>query len=229
MSPGIAHGRPDAPHVRGIGHTPVHVYLAVVLPVAIALGAVAVQPWLLPSDLLRDGQAVAAAHGSAATAYGLLSNLGIVVLAASAGAAFVGRLALRGTADRLRPLLAWSAALSLALALDDLLLLHETATFLPWAGALFVGAYGAAFVIFVVWFRAPIRQELDAGLLVITAAALAASAVVDVVIEPPTQWSVFIEDGAKLLGVVAWSAFVMRAAILALDPARPHGRAAAGS
>lgn len=208
------------------GHTPAKVYLAVVLPVMVALGAVAVQPWMPPSDLLRDSQVVAGEHGSAHTGYGLLSNLGIVVLAASAGAALVGRLALRGTGDRLRPLLAWSAVLSLTLALDDLLLLHETATFLPWAGALFGAAYGLAFLLLLVWFRTEIRQELDAGLLVIAVAALAASALVDVVIEPPTQWSVFIEDGAKLLGLVAWSAFVMRAAILALNPARPHGRAA---
>ncbi len=210
--------------MRATRRTPASVYLGVVLPVVVALGAVAVQPWLPPTDLLRDSQVVAGDHGNARSVYGLLSNLGIVVLAVAAGAALGGRLALRGTGDRLRPLLAWSAALSLTLALDDLLLLHETATFRPWASAVFAVAYGLALVTYLVRFRTEIRRDLDVGLLAIAAAALAASVLVDLVAEPPTQWSVFVEDGAKLLGVVAWSAFVMRAAILALSPTGRHRR-----
>ncbi|WP_448811830.1 hypothetical protein [Agromyces bauzanensis] len=220
--------------MRARANTPATVYLAVVLPVVIALVAAAVQPWLPASDLLRDSQAVAAAHGDEHTAYGLLSNVGILVMALAAGAALVGWLVLRvtpvataaatPTPNPFRQLLAWSAVMSLVFVLDDLLLLHETAAFLPGIGVLFGAAYALLFLRYVVRFRTTIRDELDAGLLVLAVAALAASVLVDVVMEP-TEWSVLIEDGAKLLGIVAWSAFVLRAALTALRPARPRGPA----
>lgn len=227
--------------MRARANTPVTVYLAVVLPVVVVVVAAALQPWLPPSDLLRDSQVVAAGHGDAHTAYGLLSNLGVLVMALAAGAALLGRLVLRRapaatpaaaadatpdsvtTPDRIRPLLAWSAVISLLFALDDLLMLHETAAVIPGAAALFGAGYALVFLGFVVRFRTTIR-ELDAGLLVLAVAALAASVLVDVVMEP-TEWTVLIEDGAKLVGIVAWSAFVLRAALAALGalgPAREH-------
>lgn len=223
--------------MRARANTPVTVYLAVVLPVVVVVVAAALQPWLPPSDLLRDSQVVAAGHGDAHTAYGLVSNLGVLVMALAAGAALLGRLVLRRmpaatpdatpdsvtTPDRIRPLLAWSAVISLLFALDDLLMLHETAAVIPGAAALFGAGYALVFLGFVVRFRTTIR-ELDAGLLVLAVAALAASVLVDVVMEP-TEWTVLIEDGAKLVGIVAWSAFVLRAALAALGalgPAREH-------
>ena len=200
-------------------HTPPAAYLAVVLPVVMVLGVVAMQPWMPPSDLLRDSQVVAGAHGGANAAYGLLSNAGILVLALAGGGALVGRLALRGTAVPERSLLAWSALLSLAVALDDLLMLHETAAFAAWAGALVGAAYGLAFVSFYLRFRTAIRRDLGAGLLALAVVALGFSVVVDGLAEPATQWSVLLEDGAKLLGFVAWSAFVLRAAVVAITEA----------
>lgn len=225
--------------MRERGNTPATVYVAVVVPVVALVAAAGLQPWLAPSDLLRDSQAVAAERGDAHTAYGLLSNLGVMAMALAAGAALVGWLVLRTTPSptvsapagpiptpgRLRPLLAWGAALSALFALDDLLMLHETAAVIPGAAALIGAVYALVFVAFIVRFRATIRRDLDAGLLVLAVAALAASVLVDIVIEA-TEWSVLIEDGAKLLGIAAWSAFVLRAALIGLRPARARPSAA---
>jgi hypothetical protein len=215
----------------GRTHTPWAAYAAVVVPVVIVLGAVAMQPWMPLSDLMRDSQVVAVARGDANAAYGLLSNLGILVMALASGGALIGRLALRGAPGPVRSLLAWSALLSLAVALDDLLLLHETLAFAAWAGALVGAVYGLAFLSYYLRFRATIRRDLGAGLLALAVAALGFSLVVDGLMEPATQSSILLEDGAKLLGFVAWSAFVLRAAVLALrsrasapgGDARAHG------
>ena len=105
--------------------------------------------------------------------------------------------------------------LTLVLVLDDLLLLHEAAAFAPWAGALVAAAYGLAFLRFVVRFRDVILRDLDVGLLLLAVGSLGLSLVTDLLVAP-TQSSVLVEDGAKLLGLVAWSAFVLRTALFAL-------------
>ena len=130
----------------------------------------------------------------------------------------------------LRPeprLLGWIAVLSLALVLDDLLLLHEAATFGPSAGALFAAAYGLAFLRFVVRFRDAIVHDLDVGLLLLAVGSLGVSVVTDVVVAP-TQASVLLEDGAKLLGLVAWSAFALRTALFALGHRWAHDEPGCG-
>ena len=111
------------------------------------------------------------------------------------------------------------------LVLDDLLLLHEAAAFAPWAGALVAAAYGLAFLRFVVRFRDVILRDLDVGLLLLAVGSLGVSLVTDVLVAP-TQSSVLVEDGAKLLGLVAWSAFVLRTALFALGHRRSAGPAA---
>lgn len=216
MSPAVTGSRPVTEVPRAMERTPYAVYAAVAVPVVLAMVAVALQPWLLPSDLLRDSQAVAAARGNAHSAYGLISNLGILVMTLASGAALVGFAILRGTPGRLRALLGCGALLSLAIVLDDLLLLHETLTFAAWTRVLFAAAYAGAFAGFLVRFRATIRQHLDVGLLLLAGAALGSSLLIDTLVEPATQLSVLVEDGAKLLGFVAWSAFLLRTTMLAL-------------
>jgi len=188
----------------------------VILPAASAIAVVAMQEWLPPSDLLRDSQVVAALHGGASPAYGLVSNAGILLLVLATGGAIVARVALRGRLDRMRSLLVWSAVLGLVVALDDLLLLHETAAVVGGAGVVTAGLYGAAFLAYYAQFRGTIRRHLGVGLLALAVAALAFSVVVDGLAEPATQVSLLMEDGAKLLGYMAWSAFVLRAAVIAL-------------
>ena len=197
------------------------VYVAVAAPVIIATVAAATQPWLPPSHVLRDSQVIAAAHGDASPAYGLLSNLGVVVIAIATGMALLGWLVGRRNGDPLGSLLAWSFALSLAFVLDDLLLLHEAASVTSWGSIAVAAVYGAAFLVYLARFQEVVRERFDGGLLFLAIAAFGGSAVVDVLVRP-TQTSVLLEDGAKLLGIVAWSVFVGRAALTAIRPARPR-------
>ena len=118
----------------------------------------------------------------------------------------------------------WTAVLTLVLVLDDLLLLHEAAAFAPWAGALVAAAYGLAFLRFVVRFRDVILRDLDVGLLLLAVGSLGVSLVTDLLVAP-TQSSVLVEDGAKLLGLVAWSAFGLRTALFALGHSQGDVRA----
>jgi hypothetical protein len=206
--------RPSGNPVRPPG-TPALVYAAVAAPVAVAIAGAATQPWFRPSDLTRDSQAVAVAHGATSAAYGVLSNVGVVVMAVACGMAVLGWLGSRASGDPVAPLLAWSFGLGLAFVLDDLLMLHESAAFGPWAGAAAAAVYAIAFVAYLVRFHELIRVRLDGGVLMLAIAAFAGSATVDVLVAP-TQASVLVEDGAKLLGIVAWSVFVGRAAVTAL-------------
>jgi hypothetical protein len=206
--------RPFPSIPRMLSRTPPLVYVSVVLPVAMLMAAAVLQPWLPPTDLMRDSQVVAARHDEASPAYGLVSNLGIVVLALSSGGAVTARLILRDARAPFPRLLLWIAGLSLVLVLDDLLLLHEAATFAPWAGALVVVTYGFAFLRFGLTFRDVIVHDLDVGLLLLAVGSLGVSAATDLLV-PATQPSVLVEDGAKLLGLVAWSAFALRTVLVA--------------
>ena len=219
--------RPAAWMIRILSRTPLAAYLSVLLPVVVLIAATVLQPWLPPSDLMRDSQVVAAGHAGASPAYGLVSNLGIVALSLASGAAAIGRLALPDAPAPLPRLLLWIAVLTLVLVVDDLLLLHEAAAFAPMAGVLTTAAYGLAFLRFVVRFRAVIVGELDVGLLVLAVGAFGVSAVTDLLVAP-TQISVLVEDGAKLLGLVAWSAFGLRTTLFAFGQSRARTDAEAG-
>lgn len=211
--------------LRILSRTPPTVYLAVLFPVVVVMAATVLQPWLPPSDLLRDSQAVAAGQAGASPAYGLVSNVGIVVLTLSSGGAALGWLVLHEAPAPWRRLLLWAAVLTLVLVLDNLLLLHEAAAFAPGSGVLVAAAYGLAFLRFVVRFRDAIVRDLDAGLLLLAVGSLGFSLVADLLVAP-TQASVLVEDGAKLLGLLAWSAFVLRTALLAFAHAGAAARAA---
>ncbi|MGR0218744.1 hypothetical protein [Agromyces sp. ZXT2-6] len=208
---------------RAADRTPALAYAAAVVPVALVVVAVATQPWMPPTDLVRDSQAVAVLRGSANTVHGMVSNLGIVAMAAAAGAALLSAVATTHRGDRLPRVLAWGGGLTLAVALDDLLLLHEAATFAAWMPKLIVVAYAAAFGVYLWRFRVEILRHLDVGLLAIAMLALGTSALVDAFAEPATVASVLVEDGAKLLGFAAWSAFLIRGALIALRGGRASG------
>ena len=81
---------PAAWMLRILSRTPPAMYLAVILPVVAVMAATVLQPWLPPSDFLRDSQVVAAGHAGASPAYGLVSNVGIIVLTLSSGGATLG-------------------------------------------------------------------------------------------------------------------------------------------
>lgn len=198
-----------------IERTPLWTYAVIATAVAVTITVVATQPWLAPTDLVRDSQVIAAARGDANPAYGLVSNLGIMVTLLAAGHAATAVAILRRGSEA-RRLLGWSLALSLVVAADDLLLLHEAAAFGPGSSTAMAVVYAAGFLVVAVRFRTLIFDRLDPMLLALTFLGLGTSATVDVLVDPATTASVLAEDGAKLLGLLAWALFVVRAAILSI-------------
>ena len=216
-----AAGPDERPAARMPGilvRTPPAVYLAVVLSVVVVMAATALQPWLPVSDLLRDSQVVAARHAGGSPAYGLVSNVGILVMVLAAGGAAIGWLVLRDAPAPWPRLLLWAGLLTLVLAVDDLIMLHEAAAFAPWSGVLIAAVYGLAVLRFVVRFRDEILRDLDPGLLLLAVGSLGVSLVTDLI--DPTPASLLVEDGAKLLGLVSWSAFVVRSILRAFASSR---------
>lgn len=157
---------------------------------------------------------------------GSLSNLGVLVWWTGAVAATLAGYARRNDASGI-PLLA-AGVFTALIAIDDLLLIHET--FFRLRGVpegLVIGIYALAAAAYAWVFRDFLRRS-EWILLVSAAAMLAISVGIDVSTDS-RAW----EDSAKFLGIVGWTAFLVRAALAALtDRSRrpgPEGRAFHGS
>jgi hypothetical protein len=176
-----------------------------------ALGAAAIHamttgvpPWLFTRD-------PAAIHVSDPM-FGALSNLGVILWAAAASVALLAATVLRDPADaRLRAYLLSVGLLTAWLLLDDLYMLHERLLpdVLGVPQPLVYAVY--ALLVAAVWFR--FRPEIAATswrLLVLALACFAFSIASD---QGPGSWHrwswlAFIEDGAKLVGIASWLAYL---------------------
>lgn len=182
------------------------------LPPAMLVALVALQPWIEPSDLLRDPIAVAELKGGDCCSfyYGAISNIGVLIWATAAAIAlFSGAVVAARTSWRSPRAIFFvtGGLLTAILAVDDLFLIHESA--LGYFGVpqpLIYGAYGAMGIAFVVtsW-----RQILGARpfLLLVAGLFLGASVVIDSFVHSDDTLRIVLEDGAKLLGITAWSLF----------------------
>lgn len=147
--------------------------------------------------------------------YGLVSNLGIMVWTAGAAVCLFASLLL---------FLKWSSKNELAflfaaaiftswLALDDLFMIHEDV--LPQLGVpetltyvLYAGVAGAYF--FFSWRTIMIMRPM---LMASALALLGGSVAIDVLVNSDSAVRVFAEDGAKFLGILAWTSFHVTAAL----------------
>lgn len=141
---------------------------------------------------------------------GLVSNLGILAWTIGAAAAFAGAwLCKLGGRSRAGRFLTAGGVVGALLLADDLFQFH--AVLLPAEldvpKALGQAALGGCVLAWLVMNLAEIRRT-HVHLLVAAAAALAGSFVVDAVYAPlpGSGWNV-VEDGAKFLGILAWSAY----------------------
>lgn len=195
--------------------------------VALVLGATVVGARIAGVDvtrLMRDPLVVAGAPALT----GFVSNLGVLLWSAAAGACFVAALGLRRRAGgRVRAeFFAAAGGLTTILVLDDLYQLHEEV--IP-------GLFGRgetlamlAYVLLTMAFVLRYRRTLLAGeypLLVVAGGAFAVSIGIDYVgligIDPESLGSAgqVVEDGAKLTGIALWLAYFVRAAAaLIADP-----------
>jgi hypothetical protein len=142
---------------------------------------------------------------------GALTYVGVLLWWSGAVAGALAALVLRG--DPHRGALAALAALTAWLALDDLFLLHET--FFPRRGIperWVVVGYAVLGVAYA-WLARAFLRRTDWLLLLTGGGFLAASAIAD-----PLHVGIW-EDSAKFLGILGWSAFLVRTALSLLTGA----------
>ena len=186
-------------------------YLLVLAAATAVAAAAALQPGVDPRLLFMDPGAAAERSGDCCKAWhGLMSNLGVMGWALTAGAALFGAALLAGRGESLRAAapLALAGAVSLLFALDDLLTLHETV--LPRLGVpqavVLAGYVGAAGLYALVQLRL-LLSWAGAGLFA-AFALLGASLGVDLLFDERGGEAVrVLEDVFKFIGVAGWTAF----------------------
>jgi len=186
---------------------------SVAFAAALLLGAV-VQPWVDPAELLRDTLAVAERSNACCKVhYGFISTLGVLLWSAcSAICLFAAALAFFGRARREGVYLLSAGLFSGFLAFDDMFLVHENiipafglsenAVYLVYAGV------GVGYLVHA-W---PQIRAGHFGLLATALALLVTSLLIDVVTSAPALTRLVAEDGAKFIGITAWTAFHVLAA-----------------
>jgi hypothetical protein len=184
----------------------------VLLPLLLVAGA----SWVLSIEvkvMTQDLAAQARLHPLA----GFLSSMGVLLWWTSASIwLFCAGLRLPGSAARAAPLhqrfCLSSAGLSAYLALDDLFQIHESLApdYLGVPEGAVYGLLGLSVMAYLVSFRSLLLNRRGLILLV-SLALLAASVVVDSVLEPWLwrlgHWTYLVEDGLKWMGIAAWCAF----------------------
>lgn len=180
---------------------------ALVLVIAVALHFVTGIPI---AQLSQDPAAVL----HAPPYLGMLSNLGIILWAATAAICLFSVLILRGRPDlaRARRFLAASAAFTTVLMLDDLFLLHEK--FFPKViGVPEKAVYVLYAIGLVVYLGAFWSQLLRSPyvLFILAGGFLALSVALDIVL-PFRPGLTFVEDSAKFVGIALWLTYFVRTA-----------------
>jgi len=193
--------------------------LFAVAAAALLAAAAARQTFADPRVLFMDTIAAAELTGYCCRAYyGFVSNLGVVLWCASAGAAILAALCLASAkpVERLTVALGLAGALSLAFGLDDLLMLHESV--LPGWGApqtLILGLYAGLVAVYVALVRRTLATPLGLFLW-LALALLAASVAIDVVAASTETRTLVAEDALKFIGITAWTVFHVRLSALAI-------------
>jgi len=154
---------------------------------------------------------------------GVLSNMGVLVWWTGASAAAILAPLLWREGDRRagRAVLALGAV-TVVLAVDDLFLLHEQ--FGPNVLGVAQDTILAGYALGVVIVLVALRRFIAASAWPVLAVALVAfstSVVADVLAEEETGLHSVIEDGAKFVGIAAWTVFLVHAGWCRLRPADP--------
>jgi len=184
--------------------------LALVLAAAAFAIAGALQPWINPRLLFVDPIAAAETAGYCCAVYfGLYSHLGVLCWFAAGAvclfAALCARLAGSGWRDL--ALLVAGGVLSVVLALDDLLLLHEFV--LPGRGVpqeAVLAAYALALAGYA-WGQRRALLSPAGALLALAYGCFGLSVGLDIVLHALGRSEATWEDGLKFVGIVSWSAF----------------------
>lgn len=188
--------------------------LSLLPPLLLMLG-IAFQPWVAPGDLLRDPLAVAEMTENCCKVYfGAVSSAGVVVWSAGAAICLFAAIVLNtlGRAASKSVFMLSAGLFTGILAFDDLYLVHENV--LPAFGVSQPVTYGAYGLLGLGYLALSWREILNHrfGLLAVAIVLLAISVVIDWFFHSDLALRILLEDGAKLCGIFAWTAFHAAAA-----------------
>lgn len=160
-------------------------------------------------DMTRDVAAIASIHPLS----GILSSLGILLWWTSATIWFFAAFLQRGRPSAAYVgFLVYSGLLSAYLGLDDLFQFHEylAPTYLKVPEQVIYGLLAFVVAVYLWRYRRALERP-DGVLLLLALALLSGSVAVDAALEPwlwrLKDWSFFVEDGFKWLGICFWTAF----------------------
>ncbi|RPJ52155.1 MAG: hypothetical protein EHM21_00930 [Chloroflexi bacterium] len=172
------------------------------------------------SDFTRDPAVLA----DAPFYTGLLSNLGVILWSCAAMACFVGSILLRGDRHKARFLLV-SGLGSLYLALDDLLMMHETVfpDYLQIDEKYVFMSYFILAGLFAIYFFKLILFETDFPILAAAVALFAISLIIDRYV-PFSDVQTFVEDSSKLAGIALWMTYFARTSVQWISGCMYEGR-----
>ena len=144
---------------------------------------------------------------------GILSNLGVLLWCAAASICVFAAMVLRNVEPRETFWFLFSSALlSAYLLFDDFFLFHEELAFryLGLNQKVVYAALGIAVCAYIIAFRRVLLRT-KFGVLLLALGFLAASVVMDAILEPWLlrlgHWEYFFEDGAKWLGIASWCSY----------------------
>lgn len=191
-------------------------YLLTFGPGVLLLAAVALQTRVPIPVLMKDPLAVVPLTKTCCHFYyGLVSNLGVMLWSAGAAICLFACVLLLVLSRRGPDVVFLGAAGVFTgwLGLDDLFMIHEDV--LPFFGVpqfVTYAAYAAAVALYFAVFWRQIFAHRPM-LMALALLLLGASVVIDVVWHTDRAARVFIEDGAKFLGILAWNGFHVTAAL----------------
>jgi hypothetical protein len=156
---------------------------------------------------------------------GMQSNLGVLAWSATGAICLFAHTILR--ARQASSFFLWSGVITIALALDDFFHLHEffAPRYLSIKEEIVYIAYGSAITWYLIKFR---ERILDSKfyLLFLAFGFFALSVLIDLLqTRWPSHWRIFFEDGFKLLGIVSWSGYLIRACFEAIEASIMSGAA----
>lgn len=186
-------------------------WMVVTLPALFVTGLY-FQPWVEPRWLFLDPLTAIELSGECCHVYyGLASNLGIMLWTATSAVCLFAVLALHRKSDFVsthRKAFALIAGLFTGwLALDDAFLVHEKvfpAFGIPQAAVLLV--YAILGLLYALYARR-IAFQVDYVLFFLAGGFLASSMMIDHFHHGLTSDAIFLEDGAKFIGICCWAGF----------------------
>lgn len=200
---------------KGIQNKNALLYVIGIAPAAIILVFAILQASYPLEELLRDPLAVAAIKKDGRVHYGIVSQIGVLVWAFTAGALFITALVafLRGARNKAM-FFAMGALITGLLLVDDLFMIHEY-VWVHRVGSseeVLYGFYAVLTCSYLFLFRREISQS-GTGVLAVSLVFFAISILVDKVAPlkgvSPFYW--ITEDGGKLAGITCWATFHTRA------------------